>query len=132
MKREAFFDSNVPLYLFTGNSAKAERAEDLLAAGGAISVQVLNEFVAVARRKLVAPWPAVEDALAALQQICRVEPLTVATHRRAVALAKRYGFPIYDATIAASALESGCETLYSEDFQHGQKIDRLTIVNPFL
>jgi predicted nucleic acid-binding protein len=57
--------------------------------------------------------------------------LTVATHDKAVELAKRYGMPIYDATIAASALEAGCEILYSEDFQHAQKLDGLTVLNPF-
>jgi len=55
----------------------------------------------------------------------------VATHDKAVELAKRYGMPIYDATIAASALEAGCEILYSEDFQHAQKLDGLTVLNPF-
>ena len=127
----AFFDTNVPLYLLAGDPTKASRAEDLLAEGGTISVQVLNEFVAVARRKHATPWNEVEASLAALRHVCRVEPLTVQTHERAVALAKRYGFPIYDATIAASALESGCTTLFSEDFQHGQKLEGLTILNPF-
>ena len=132
MSGGAFFDTNVPLYLFAGGTAKASRAEDLLAEGGTVSVQVLNEFVAVARRKSASPWPAIESALTALRYVCRVEPLTLATHERAVALARRYGFPIYDATIAASALEAGCDMLYSEDFQHGQVVDGMTICNPFL
>ena len=127
----AFFDTTVPLYLLGSDAAKANRAEDLLAGGGTISVQVLNEFVAVARRKHRLPWPALQSALGVLRQVCRVEPLTVAAHDRALALAQRHGIPIYDATIAASALLAGCSILYSEDFQHGQVIDRLTIVNPF-
>jgi predicted nucleic acid-binding protein len=127
----AFFDTNIPLYLFSGDADKAGRAEDLLAQGGTISVQVLNEFVAVARRKHAAPWNEVDAFLAALRHVCSVESLTVDTHARAVALSKRYGFPIYGATIAASALESGCRTLFSEDFQHLQKVQGLTIVNPF-
>ncbi len=132
MSRGIFFDTNVPLYLLSGDSAKAARAEVLLARGGLISVQVLNEFAAVARRKYATPWPAVASALAALRHVCQVEPLTVATHERALALAQRHGFPIYDATIAASALEAGCRTLYSEDFQHGQVLDGMTIRNPFV
>lgn len=127
----AFFDTNVPLYLLSDDLVKASRAEDLLAEGGTISVQVLNEFVAVARRKRLAPWPAIEHTLASVRHVCQVEPLTVRTHERAVALAKRYGIPIYDATIAASALEAGCRTLYSEDFQHGQVLDGMTVSNPF-
>lgn len=127
----AFFDSNVPLYLLSSDSDKASRAEQVMAVGGTISVQVLNEFVAVARRKHAAPWTTVEQSLAVLRHVCQVQPLTAATHDKAVELAKRYGMPIYDATIAASALEAGCEILYSEDFQHGQKLDGLTVLNPF-
>lgn len=131
MSGSAFFDSNVALYLLVGDEAKAGRAETLLAEGGTISVQVLNEFVAVARRKGTTPWHQIEELLAGLRQVCRVEALTTETHTRALVLAKRYGFPIYDASIAASALLAGCRTLYSEDFQHGQTFDGLTIVNPF-
>ena len=126
-----FFDSNIPLYLIGADSAKAARAEDLLAQGGTISVQVLNEFVAVARRKHALPWSGVHDMLEVLRRVCRVEPLTLAIHERAVALAQRYDMPIYDATIAASALAAGCRVLYSEDFQHGQVIEKMTIKNPF-
>lgn len=127
-----FFDTNVPLYLLSDDVTKAGRAEDLLSEGGTISVQVLNEFVAVARRKQVAPWAAIDAVLASLRQVCRVEPLTLATHDRAVALAKRFGISIYDATIVASALEAGCRTLYSEDFQDRQMLEGLMIHNPFV
>ncbi len=127
-----FYDTNVPLYLLTADDARAQRAEDLLAGGGVISVQVLNEFVAVARRKHRAPWMRVTDTLEALRQVCRVEPLTVPVHERALVLAQRVGLPVYDAMIAASAIAAGCRTLYSEDFQHGQVLDGLTILNPFL
>ena len=132
MTAGAFFDSSIPLYLLSDDLAKATRAEEILAQGGTLSVQVLNEFVAAARRKNMAPWPAIEQTLAAMRHVCEVKPLTVATHDRALVLAKRYGFPIYDATIAASALESGSHTLYSEDFQHGQKLEGMVILNPFL
>ena len=127
-----FFDTNIPLYLLSSDSAKAQRAEDLLETGGSISVQVLNEFVAAARRKQAAPWPRIAETLATLKLVCKVEPLTLDTHEKAVLLAQRYGIPIYDATIAASALLAGCATLYSEDFQHGQVIEGMTICNPFV
>ena len=127
----AFFDTNIPLYLLSDDPAKASRAEDLLALGGTISVQVLNEFVAVVRRKQLASWPDLEDMLDSIKRVCRVEPLTVATHERALGLAKRFGIPIYDATIAASALEAGCRTLYSEDFQDRQRFGAMTVRNPF-
>ena len=106
----AFFDTNIPLYLLSGDTGKASRAEDLLAEGGTISVQVLNEFTAVARRKHTTPWPDVTLMLDALKGVCRVEPLTLEVHERAVDLAQRFGLPIYDATIAASALAAGCRS----------------------
>lgn len=128
-----FLDTNVLLYAALQQDARSEAARGLLAQGGVISVQVLNEFVAVARRKLRYPWPEIRQALAAIRTLCRPpRPLDLATHEAALALAERYGFSLYDALIVAAALEAGCATLLSEDLQHGQMIDgRLTIRNPF-
>jgi predicted nucleic acid-binding protein len=127
-----FVDTNVLLYLLSDDEAKADRAEALLASRVVISVQVLNEFLNVARRKRGLPWPQVEQALADLQRFADVRPLTLATHRQGVVLAKRYQLNVYDAMIAAAALEAGCTTLVSEDFSNGQRFDgRLTIRNPF-
>jgi predicted nucleic acid-binding protein len=128
-----FFDTNVLLYLLSADEAKANRVEELLAAGGAISVQVLNEFVAVASRKLGMTWGEIRDALSPIRAICEVAPVSLATHDRALDIAERYGFSFYDATIVASALDAGCDTLYSEDLQDGQVIEkRLTLRNPFV
>jgi predicted nucleic acid-binding protein len=129
----AFFDTNVALYLLSADESKADRAEDLIARGGVISVQVLNEFASVAQRKLGMPWREIADVLSGLRAVCDVRPLTEATHDAALDLARRHGFAFYDAVIAASALEAGCDTLYSEDFQHGFKLERrLSFCNPFL
>ncbi len=129
---EAFIDTNVVLYLFSADTAKADRAEELLAEGGMVSVQVLNEFVSVARRKLTMTWLDIGDVLTQIRAVCRVEPLTVETQARGVAIAERYNLSIYDATILASALDAGCSVVYTEDMQHGQVIeDVLTIRNPF-
>ncbi len=129
---EVFFDTNVVLYLLSADAAKADRAEDLLAAGGTISVQVLNEFAAVALRKLRMPWPEIREALAAIRSVCSVVPLSVDTHDRAVQIGERYGLSICDSLIVAAALLAGCKTLWSEDMQHGQVIEHvLTIRNPF-
>ena len=129
---EAFFDTNVVLYLLSADKAKADRAEDLLASGGRVSVQVLNEFATVCTRKLAMRWRDVREALAQIQAICPVEPLTVDTHERALKLAERYGLPVYDACIVSAALLSGCRVLYSEDLQDGQVFERkLTVSNPF-
>jgi predicted nucleic acid-binding protein len=128
----AFLDTNVLLYLLSENAAKADRAEDLLADGGVISVQVLNEFAAVASRKLGLAWPEIREVLGTAQSLCRVEPLTVATHERGLAIAERYGFTVYDSLIVSAALLAGCSVLWTEDLQDGQHIEeQLTVRNPF-
>lgn len=129
---EAFFDTNVVLYLLSADAVKADRAEELLAMGGMISVQVLNEFVAVASRKRRMSWAEIREVLAQVRAVCAVEPMSVDTHEHGLQIAERYGFSIYDALIVSAALSAGCTTLYSEDMQDGQVIDRkLTIRNPF-
>lgn len=128
----AFLDSNVVIYAFCDDPRNA-LAEELLGRGCEISVQVLNEFTNVARRKLGFPWAEITDAVEAITILSRaVHPLDLATHQEAVRLAERYGLGFYDALIVASALRAGCAVLYSEDMQHGLTIDqRLKIVNPF-
>ena len=129
---EDFFDTNVVLYLLSADTAKADRAEELLALGGTISVQVLNEFVAVASRKLRMSWIEIREVLAQIRAVCAVEPMTIETHARALRLAERYGLSIYDALIISAALLANCKTLHSEDMQDGQVVERqLTIRNPF-
>jgi len=129
-----FFDSNILLYTLTSDDPRQAVATGLLVQGGTISVQVLNEFASVARRKLKFSWLEITEALTALRELCAASiPLTVATHEAAVTLAARYGFAFYDAVIVASALEAGCTTLLSEDMQDGLIVEtRLTVRNPFL
>jgi predicted nucleic acid-binding protein len=128
-----FFDTNVLVYVVGQSDRRTPRAEALLAAGGVVSIQVLNELVSVARRKLRMAWDDVAEALAAIRTLCPSPvPVTMETHEAALRIAQEYGYHIYDALIAAAALESRCTTLYSEDLQDGQVIDkRLTIHNPF-
>jgi predicted nucleic acid-binding protein len=129
---KVFFDTNVLLYLLSGDAAKADRAEALVIVGGVISVQVLNEFASVASRKLGMSWAEIREVLDTIRAVCRVEPITLETHDRGFALSERYGFPIYDSMILASALLAGCDRVFTEDLQDGQDIDgRLTVRNPF-
>lgn len=128
-----FLDTNVLIYAVAKNDPRASKAEALLASGGIISIQSLNEFVAVTRRKLGMPWKEVRELLDLICVLCP-EPVSISldTHKGALAIAERYGYSIYDALIASAALEVGCKTLYSEDLQDGQIINRqLTIRNPF-
>lgn len=128
----SFIDSNVLLYLASSDPAKASRAEALLENGGTISVQVLNEVASVARRKMAMSWTEVHDFLGALRLLLDVRPVTIETHELGMVLAERHEFSIYDALIVASALQSGCDTLWTEDLNHGQRVNgRLRIANPF-
>ncbi len=127
-----FFDSNVIVYAFL-DVEKRERALEVLAQGGVISAQVLNEFTHVAHKKRRRSWPDIEAALAVIRDWLRnIVPITSVTHAAAVVLARDHSLAFYDALILAAAIEAGCETLYSEDFQHGRRFGDCTIVNPFL
>ena len=127
-----FVDSNVLVYAFT-NDIRAVAARELLNRGPLISVQGLNEFVSVARRKLGMNWNELKEAMVALRTLCpTVVDLTVAMHEDAVRISERYGYTIFDAMMVASALYAHSETLWSEDMQDGMVIDgRLRIANPF-
>ncbi len=128
---EHFFDTNVLLYLVSGDSEKADRAENLLAAGGALNVQVLNEFASVAIRKFGMQLDAIRDILATVRSICTVNALDADTHDLGLVLFERHGFSFVDALIVAAALLAGCRFLYTEDMQHGRIVEGLRIHNPF-
>ncbi len=132
MRDSIFFDSNIILYLLSSDGVKAVTTKELMRQKGTISVQVLNEVTNVTQRKLRYTWAQTHELIAALQSLCKVVPLTQASHDCGRRLAERYGFSVYDATIVATALLCGARILYSEDMQHGLIVDtQLTIVNPF-
>jgi predicted nucleic acid-binding protein len=133
MSAKDFLDTNVLIYAVAKNDPRASKAEALLASGGVVSIQCLNEFVSVSRRKLGMSWKEVRDFLDLISILCPDPvPILLDTHRAALAIAEKYGYSIYDALIASAALEADCKTLYSEDLQDGQIINRqLTIRNPF-
>jgi predicted nucleic acid-binding protein len=133
MSDRAFLDTKVFVYAIVQNDPRSHEAEKLISAGGRVSVQVLNEFAAVVRRKTNMPWGEVQLALESIQVLCPDPlPITLDTHQEALAIAEKYRYKVYDALIVASALEARCTILYSEDMQDGQVFDRrLTIRNPF-
>ncbi len=133
MTNRAFFDTNILVYAASPADFRFPVASTLVSAGGDISVQVLNEFALVLRRKLKLGWTETGAALKKIRVLFPAPlPIHVATHEQSIAIAERFGFRIYDALIVASALEAGCTTMYSEDRQDGQRIlDRLVIRNPF-
>jgi predicted nucleic acid-binding protein len=127
-----FFDANVLLYVASDDPEKADEAERIIGSGGAISVQVLNEIANVARRKMRMPWNEAHHFLSLLRELLTVHPITIETHETGLTLAERHNLSVYDAMIVASALQADCDTLWSEDMQHGMVFgERLRIVNPF-
>jgi len=134
MRAKAFFDTNVLIYAVAQDDARSAQAEELLASGGVFSVQILNEFASVARRRILMSWSDVTEALNAFRVLCPSPlPITIEIHEAALKIAEKYGYNIYDALVVSAALEAGCTTLYSEDLHDGQTIDgQLTIRNPFV
>jgi predicted nucleic acid-binding protein len=129
----SFFDTNVLLYIASHDAAKANRATGLIGEGGVISVQVLNEIADAARRKMRLSWMETGEFLTTLRGLLTVRPITVEIHETGIDLAERYGLSTYDAMIAASALDAGCNILWSEDMRSGAILSRrLRIVNPFI
>jgi len=133
MSARVFLDTNVFVHAVAQDDPRSQSAEELISAGGTVSVQILNEFAAVVRKKTKMPWREVHLALESVKVLCpNPLPITIDTHKQALAIAEKYGYRIYDALIVASALEARCAILYSEDMQDGQVINgKLTVRNPF-
>src|ERR1700685_4410520 len=108
MKGRPFFDTHVVIYAFGEGDLRNQTARALLGDGGVTGVQVLNEFVAIARRKLGFSWGEVSEALASIRILCpSITSLTLETHERALGIAQRYGYQIFDALVIAAALDAG-------------------------
>ena len=126
-----FFDTNVILYLLD-DGPKREVAIDLIAGGGMISVQVLNEALVNCLRKATMSWDEAGEFLDGIREICTVVDLTPEIHEIGRALGARYQLAVHDAMIVAAALAHGATQLFSEDMHHGMVIETsLVIENPF-
>ena len=134
MSGRAFADTNILIYAASdpADPAKSEQARVALSVTHVISVQVLNEFVNVTRKKLRQDWTAVNAALNAIEATgSEILPLTYDLHLAARQISQVHHLRSYDACIVAAALEAGCETLWSEDLQAGRTFGGLTVRNPF-
>ena len=135
-----FFDSNVLVYLFDETAptkqamAKGLVVKALTARTGCISFQVVQETLNVITRKIADPLPP-EDARRFLDTVLlplwRVMP-TRDIYGSALDVQARYGYRFYDSLILAAAISAGATRLFSEDMQDGQRIQGLTITNPFV
>ncbi|MGD0959181.1 MAG: PIN domain-containing protein [Methylomonas sp.] len=135
-----FLDTNIFVYLFDDTDDRKRAIAGRLvrkaleSRSACISHQVVQETLNVVTRKLSSPM-SLENAQRFLEQI--LAPLwrktsSLALYRRGLDIQARYGFSFYDSLIVAAALESNCRRLYTEDMQHKQQIDGLTIENPFI
>ncbi len=138
MSARVFFDTNVIVYAFDRlDAAKhlvAKRLLDEHVSDGSfsVSIQVLQEFYAVATRKLKNPAPPAKARaiVAELAQHRVVEP-TSGMLLRGIDLSVRRQLSLWDALILEAARDAGCSTVLTEDLAHGSSIEGLRITNPF-
>lgn len=128
-----FADTNVVVYAFANDDAKVVVAEGILEKQPTISVQVVNEFLSVCRVKLGLDLTARHKLAGELMAGCNVVALEPRVVEKAMAIEAQGQISYWDALIVAAALLSGCDTLYTEDLEHGRTFDgQLTVVNPFI
>jgi len=127
-------DTNILIYSHDENALdKQNIARDLIVHSPIICSQTLAEYISVLHRIIKIPKALIINACMPNLKHCQIKVVDIATLQTAERIIQRYDFQIFDAIIVASALEAGCNTLYSEDMQHNMKIDRtLSIINPFL
>jgi predicted nucleic acid-binding protein len=136
MTARCFVDSNILLYADDRSAGpKRERAreliEEVMSTGtGVLSLQVLQEYFAVATKKLGVPAAGARQRIELLSRL-DVVILGVEDILMAIDLHRLHQFSIWDALVIRAALNAGCRVLYSEDLQDGRRIDGLEIVNPF-
>jgi len=132
MASERFVDTNVLVYAFMTNDPRHEAAKSVVAAGGVISVQIANEFIDVARRKLHWEWEHIAGMLAHVRAVLGPPvSITDPIHQSALDLSRRYNLRIYDSLIVSAAKHAGCRLLLTEDLQHEQVIEGVVVRNPF-
>lgn len=134
MSANCFIDTNVLVYCYTDDEPeKQHKALDIANSPDTyISTQVLTELSNTFKKKFNLSWKEIESVLSEISSGFSVYINKPATIERACRIASKYQYSFYDSLIIAAALSSDCRTLYSEDLQDGQKIEKkLTIVNPF-
>ena len=136
MAARSFLDTNVLVYTDDRDEpAKQRRALDLYAEcrrgrSGVVSTQVLQEYFVTATRKLAVD-PAVARRKVEIFGRLHLVTLRLEDVLAAVDLLRLHGMSFWDALIVRAALASGCGRLFSEDLQHGRRLEGLEIVNPF-
>lgn len=134
MNDKYFLDSNICIYLLESGTQKQMIAQNLITKTiSVISTQVIAENINVCIRKL--GYSREDDFQHAenLMAVCYLVLINAQTLKKSFWVALRYNYQYFDSLILATALESQCTILYSEDMHHSQVIDnQITIINPFL
>ena len=132
-----FIDTNILVYLFDEDSpTKQSRSRDLIGnetGNFVLSPQVLGEFYVTVTRKLARPL-STDQALEAIRSLSafRVRDIHVGLVRAAVHRSVTSQLSYWDSLIVETAIEAGATNLLTEDLQHGQDIDGLLVVNPYV
>ena len=133
-----FVDTNVLIYAHDRSAGdKHTRACDLIRAlwqsgQGCLSIQVLQEFYVNVTQKVAKPLtPDVAARIIADLSVWQVHRPGVEDVLDAIRLQDRYQLSFWDAMIIASAIQLGCQTIWSEDLNPGQVYDTLTVTSPF-
>jgi predicted nucleic acid-binding protein len=137
MKDKCFIDSNAFIYLLDATDVKKNKlALELFATrlnmfDTYISTQVIKEVSSVCLRRLKYSIDEVYRVVDLLNEH-NVMDTSVETIKSGLEIVRNHSFSFYDSLIIASAIESNCSVLYSEDMNHGETIAGLKIINPFL
>ena len=134
MKDKVFIDTNILIYAYSEEDLKREIALNLIKENNSvISIQVIDEFVNVIRKKFKKDNKEILEALEEIESSFSIwGSFNIALVRKAISLSEKYNYSHYDCMIIAAALGAQCSILYSEDMQHNQSIEhKLRIINPF-
>lgn len=133
MSVKSFADTNIWIYahLDVPGDTRCERATRLVDENRlTISNQVLHEYYSVMLKHKVSD-ALIQRNIVRMIENCDAFCIDFVTLKSAMEMRSRLVFSWWDSLIVASALQAGCKRLYTEDLQHGQVIEGLTIVNPF-
>lgn len=139
MKDRFFIDTNIIVYIFDRkNGDKQKKAREILkqaldTMNGAVSFQVIQEFCNVALKKFETPL-LTSDCRTFINKflfpLCEIFP-GLEIYNKAIDIKEITNYGFYDSLIIASAIESKCSILYSEDLNNNEKVMNMQIVNPF-
>lgn len=135
MKDSVFIDTNIILYSYSQTEIeKAKIANKLIfdAQICIVSNQVINETINILYKKYKLQSEQIEDVILELDNSFKICSFSIKTQVKALRIKEKYKYQYYDSLIIATAIESGCSILYSEDMQHNQNIEnKIVIINPF-